>query len=140
MRLRKGVALPRPGRRFAILTAGFIAVTLIAWLAAGWYLAGVIQSGLLKPDYSPDELNLVVVSIEEGRIVLTEHPDKKVESLKDDELWGLEGKSGYGQVGDVLQINGNEVTREFRLLSGSLASGDSARLDSFAFKGDPLSA
>jgi pimeloyl-ACP methyl ester carboxylesterase len=117
-----------------------LALLLTASLGASWYFSSVVHTGLLKPDYSPDELNLLVVSLEGNRIVLTERPGEDVISLGDNELWGLEGESGYGQVGDVLAVDSDEVTREFELLSGTLAAGDHARLDSFAFRGDPLSA
>jgi pimeloyl-ACP methyl ester carboxylesterase len=95
---------------------------------------------LLKTDYSPDELNLLVVSVQDDRIVLTERPGKDVDSLTDSELWGLEGEFGYGHAGDVIEVEGDDVTREFELLSGTISAGDHARLDSFAFIGDPLSA
>jgi hypothetical protein len=134
------VKLGKPGRRFVILAAVVVALVLIAWVAAGWYFSSLVYTRTLKPDYSPDELNLLVVSVEGDRIVLTERPGEDVDSLTDSELWGLEGESGYGHVGDVLEVKGDEVTREFELVSGTISAADHARLDSFAFRGDPLSA
>jgi pimeloyl-ACP methyl ester carboxylesterase len=130
----------RSGRRLAILAAAVSALVLVGVLAVAWYFSSVTHSGLLKPDYSPADLNLLVVDVEGDRIVLKELPDKDVGSLTDSELWGLEGESGYGHVGDVLEVNGAEVTRRFESVSGRMAPGDHARLDSFAFRGDPLSA
>jgi pimeloyl-ACP methyl ester carboxylesterase len=109
-------------------------------IAVGWYYSNFLRNGALKPDYSPDKLNLVVMKVDGNRITLAERPDEKVESLTDEESWGLETVNGYGQVAAVLQADGDEVTREFTLLSGSMASGDFARLDSFAYQGDPFTA
>lgn len=105
-----GFSLPRPGRRFAILIVTALAFALVALLAAGWYFSSLMHSGLLKPDYSPDKLNLRVVSLQGNRIVLAERLGENVDSLDDSEFWGLEGESGYGRVGAVLGVSGAEVT------------------------------
>jgi pimeloyl-ACP methyl ester carboxylesterase len=135
-----GLHVPWPGRRFAIISASVLALLAVLLFAVAWYYSGLIESGLLKPDYSPQELNLRVVRVGDARIVLTEREGGQVESIDDDELWGLEGESGYGQVGDIVGESGGEVTREFSLLSGTFEPGDYARLDSLAFRGDPSSA
>jgi hypothetical protein len=49
----------------------------------------------------------------------------------------LEWGSGYGQVGKVLDLQGDRVVREFKLQKGNLRGGINARLDSYAFDGDP---
>jgi pimeloyl-ACP methyl ester carboxylesterase len=135
-----GIRLAKPGRRFAIAAAGFVLLMLLAVFAVGWYYSNVLRSGGLEPDYTPEKLDLRVVSIEDGRIVLTERQAEHVDTIDEVGIWGVEGEAGYGEAGAILQGNGDEVTREFRLLSGTIEPGDFVRLDSFAFDGDPLTA
>ena len=130
----------RPGRRFAIASAALLALAILLFAGAAWYYSSVIRSGLLKPDYSPSTLNLRVVDVVGDHIVLTPRSDDHVSGLDDNELWGLQGASGYGQVGQTLNAEGKQVTRQFTLLNGSINPGDFARLDSFAYRGDPMSA
>ena len=130
----------RPGKRIAIVSAAAVALVLIALLGTGWYYSSLLRSGALTPDYSPDTLNLVVVSVDGDRIVLAEREGESVDDLDDDERWGLDAQSGYGQVGAVLEGGDGKVTRDFELITGSISPGDLARLDSFAFEGDPLAA
>ena len=108
-------------------------------VAAGWYYSSLLKSGALLPDYAPDDLDFRIVSIDKDRITLT--PDGGDEdNLKDGNIWGLEGEDGYGHIQAILSTEGDEVTREFELLTGVLEAGDRVRLDSFAFDGDPLTA
>jgi uncharacterized protein len=130
----------KPGKRFAIISAAALVLVLVAIVGVGWYYSSLLHSGALTPDYTPDKLNLRVVSVESDRIVLTERKGENVDDLTADELSGLQGESGYGQVSDILAVDGDEVTRRFQLLSGSISEGDFVRLDSFAFRGDPLTA
>lgn len=109
-------------------------------LAVGWYYSSVLHDSLLVPDYSPPTLNLEVVAVEDGRIVLRERPGENVDALDDGLTWGLDAEAGYGQVSEVLGIAGAEVTRAFGLVEGSIEAGDLARLDSFAYEGDPMAA
>jgi hypothetical protein len=134
------IKVRRPGRRFAIVAGGLAVLMLAAVFAVGWYYSSVLRSGGLEQDYSPDEPDLRVVSVGGGRVVLIEREGEDVDTLDDVGLWGLEGESGYGQAAAILQIDGEEVTREFKLLSGTIEAGDFVRLDSFAFDGDPLTA
>ncbi len=107
--------------------------------AAGWYYSSLLKSGALLPDYSEDDLDFRIVSIEGNRITLV--PDGGDEdNLSDGNIWGVEGEDGYGQVHAILSTEDDEITREFELLSGVLEAGDRVRLDSFAFDGDPLTA
>jgi hypothetical protein len=132
--------ITKPGRRFVVFSAGILALMLALVFAVGWYYSSVLRSGGLTPDYSPDKPDLRVVSVGGGRVVLSEREGEDVDTLDEVGLWGLEGESGYGQAGAILQVDGDEVTREFKLLSGTIEAGDYVRLDSFAFDGDPLTA
>ena len=93
------ITFSRPGRRFVIIGASLLALAVLLLTAAGWYYSGVVRSGLLKPDYTPSKLNLRVVDVAADRIVLTPRDGGHVDGLDDNELWGLQAGSGYGQVG-----------------------------------------
>jgi alpha-beta hydrolase superfamily lysophospholipase len=133
------VALRRPGRR-AALVAGSVALLLLALVAGvGWYYSSLLRDGALLPDDGPDELDFRIVRIEDRQVTLA--PDGGDEdNLRAAGIWGLEGEDGYGQVLDVLSVEGDEVTRAFEAVRGTLGAGDHVRLDSFAFDGDPLTA
>ncbi|HEX5140550.1 MAG TPA: prolyl oligopeptidase family serine peptidase [Dehalococcoidia bacterium] len=129
-----------PGHRFTVAIFSILAILGLLVIGAGWYYSSLLKSGGLEPDYSPDKLNMRVVAIDGGLITLTAGDGGDVNDLKDDELWGLEGENGYGQVKDILRVDGNEVTRVFQPMTGEIHSGDAVRLDSFAFRGDPMAA
>jgi pimeloyl-ACP methyl ester carboxylesterase len=134
---KAGALLPRPGR-VALIIACVLGSLLVVLVAVGWYYSSVLRSGAFEPDYSPEDLDLRIVSIAGDRVVLTPRNGGDIDSLTDPEIWGLESPSGYAQVAAVLGVDGKEVTREFRPLSGRLEEGDYARLDSFAYSGGPL--
>ena len=64
------VKIGRPGRRFAFVVVGAIALIVVVLFAVGWYYASLLKNDGLEPDYSPEELNLVVVSVEGDQIIL----------------------------------------------------------------------
>jgi pimeloyl-ACP methyl ester carboxylesterase len=134
------ITIGRPGRRFAICSAAVALIGLALVVGVGWYYSSLLHNDALKPDYTADDLNLEVIRVEGDRIVLAERAGENVDDLDDEERWGLDAAAGYGHVGATLAVNDNEVTREFELLTGSVSPGDYARLDSFAYEGDPQSA
>src|SRR5687767_13006167 len=104
------MTLSRPGRRAALVAGSLLALLLALVIAAGWYYSSLLKSGALLPDYSQDDLDFGIVSIENGRITLT--PDGgDADNLRDGAIWGLEGEDGYGQVHAILRTEGDEVTR-----------------------------
>jgi pimeloyl-ACP methyl ester carboxylesterase len=113
-----------------------VAFVLVLVIAAGWYYSSVVKSGALVPDYGPEELDFRVVRIEGDEITLAPEGGD-ADNLRDENIWGVEGESAYGQVLDVVRVEGDEVTREYESLRGTLREGDRVRLDSFAFDGDP---
>lgn len=107
----------------------------------GWYYADALKDGALAVDHEPDELDLIVAAVDDETITLRSTPE-----AEDDGDWtrggifGLEWPGGYAQVGDILEIGEDEVVREFAAGQQRPQVGALARLDSFAFSGDPQEA
>ena len=128
--------------RVALLAVSAVALLAFGGLAAGgWYFSDRLKGGALEPDRDPDELDLQVVSLGEGRVTL-----RATEKAGDDGAWredglfGLEWEGGYGRVGSILGIDDEQVVREFFAVGGAPEVGDLARMDSFAFPRDPQEA
>jgi pimeloyl-ACP methyl ester carboxylesterase len=131
------------GRRWrtALLSlTGLLLVASAAIMVAGWYFADVLKDGALIPP-EPDKLDLRVESVDGGSIVLTTTKDTESDGdWSKRGTFGLEWEGGYGQVGDVLQTDEGRVVREFTPILGTPRANESARIDSFAFPGDPQQA
>ena len=124
---------------FLTLTVVIIAVMALA----GWFVADEIRKRALISAANPGQDDLEVVDIQKGHVTL------RVTPLADEDgpwrrqgIWGLKWEGGYGQVGQILNVTGRQVVREFhplreQPLSEQPAIGEMARLDSFAFPDDP---
>lgn len=128
--------------KIAIMAVSAVVLLALGGVAAGgWYISNVLRDGALEPDRDPDELDLQVVALEEGRVTL-----RATGKASEDGDWtregvfGLEWDGGYGQVGAILEIDEEQAVREFLTLQGALEIGDLARMDSFAYPGDPQQA
>jgi len=115
-----------------------VLVALGGVVGGGWYISDLLRAGALEPDRDPDQLDLQVVALEEGEVTLraTERASEEGDWTKDG-IFGLEWAGGYGQVGAILRIDDERVVREFSVIRGAPEIGEPARLDSFAFRGDP---
>lgn len=109
-----------------------------ALVGAGWYYSDALKNEALVPDYSPPEFDLQVAEVDDGTITLdrTAGADKDGDWTKSG-TFGLEWQGGYGQAGDIREIDDRRVVREFVPLLGTPVPGDMARLDSYAFPTDP---
>ena len=96
---------------------------------AGW----VFSSEVLAPvgDREP-EYDLQVLAAEEDSVTLPRTP-----ATENTGVWGLDFTGGYGRVGEVRDTNAQTVVRDYEPLRGGLSSGTVARLDGFAYPGDP---
>ncbi len=144
MTLPRGPLLTRIKARLArwkiaiLAVSAVLVVALGGLVAGGWYFSELVKDGALEPDRDPDELDLEVVALGEGRVTLraTSEASEDGDWTKDG-IFGLEWDGGYGQVRAILEIDEQQVVREFSPLEGTLEIGDPARLDSFAYPGDP---
>ena len=125
--------------RVALLaSSAFVLLALGGVVGGGWYISDLLRAGALEPNRDPDQLDLQVVALEEGEVTLraTERASADGDWTKDG-IFGLEWAGGYGRVGAILRIDDEQVVREFSVIQGAPEIGEPARLDSFAFPGDP---
>lgn len=110
-----------------------VVLALGGLLTAGWHYSDVLrQDALLVQPAEPPTFDLEVLAAD-GRAVTLPRTDGTVKAG----VWGLQWNEGYGQVGLVTELGSAEVSREFRLLRGSLGEGRPVRLDKYAFPRDP---
>src|SRR3990170_2948899 len=88
-----------------VLTAALL-VACAALAGAGWYYSDALKNEALVPNHSPPELDLEVAAADGGTITLNTTPE-----TDEDGHWtrsgtfGLEWRGGYGQVGDIREID-----------------------------------
>jgi pimeloyl-ACP methyl ester carboxylesterase len=119
-------------KRAGIITGSVVVIALVAGM---WHFSNVIDADLLTPNQFEPEADLQVVSLGEGRIVLS-----RTEQSALDGVWGLVGPNGYGQVTGVVEVREGDVERGFVTLDGSFAPGDAVAFDQYAFLSDPMTA
>ena len=131
----------RRWRAVLLALAGALLVAGVALVGAGWYYSDALKNEGLVPDYSAPKLDLEVAAVHDGTITLiTTSETKNDGDWTKSGTFGLEWDGGYGQVGDIQEIDGRHVVRDFVAFLGTPVPGDLARLDSFAFPGDPQQA
>jgi hypothetical protein len=129
-------AVSRRRRRLRrILKWTAVVLLVLALIAVGgvtWYYSDQLRQDLLVVTHDSPEYTVDVLTVEDDRVVLERTDDTVLEGIH-----GLEWPSGYGQVDEILALEGPHVEREFRVLQGSLAAGDRVRMDRWAFPEDP---
>lgn len=121
---------------------------LLAVLAAAVALAGSLGLGLahafrraaLDLRSGPDPLDLEVVGVGDGRITLRRTRATRSRDWAMPGTFGLAGERAYHRVGEVIELRPSEVVREHLGGRGAFVPGDRARMDAFAFEGDPQEA
>ena len=112
-------------------------VLIAVVLGGGWYFSNVVRDTALQPKGVDLRPQLEVVALGEDRITLGvtgEHPN---DDWRNDGIWGLRWDEGYAQVGKIIDMNDQEVVREFIPSMGNLRVGDRVGLYIFAFPDDP---
>ncbi len=123
-------------RRRLALGLGSVAVMLVvAALAFSWFYAVQIENGALRVKTDPPEFQVEVMALGAGRITL--RSPLTTDPREEPETMGIEGPSGYGRVGEILEIDGVTAVRRYAPLEGSLAVGHMVRYDRAAYPGDP---
>jgi hypothetical protein len=117
-----------------LLGAIFTAAVVIAVVA--FFYSGQVNDGAFLVKHEQPKFDLTVSAVGEGIVTLDAKKDEPGD-LRREGTFGLEWGSGYGQVGKILDLHEDRVVREFKLQKGNLRAGINARLDSFAFEGDP---
>ncbi|MGH2607560.1 MAG: alpha/beta hydrolase [Tepidiformaceae bacterium] len=117
-------------------------ITLVAGLSgATWYLARRIDRSAFRPAAGGDEpLDLDVVAASDGSVSLRPTTRAATASLRQPGRYGLVFDGGYGQVSDLQPATpgSNLYDARFERLTGRTPEpGGRARIDSFAYVGDP---
>ncbi len=122
----------------AILAA--VLFVLAAITGATWYLSRRIHRSAFRAAPGGDEpMDLQVVAVSDTMVRLCPLNRTAASSLRQPGRYGLALESGYGQVSDMRPVPGaNAFDARFEPLAGAAPwPGDEARIDSFAFAGDP---
>ncbi|MEP7215008.1 MAG: alpha/beta fold hydrolase [Anaerolineaceae bacterium] len=106
-------------------------------VAAGIAVAHQFRKGALDLRTGPDPLDLEVTAVSDGRITLRRTRATRSGDWSMPGTFGLAGEHGYHRVGDVIELRAGEAVREHLGGRGVFVPGDMARVDSFAFEGDP---
>ena len=125
-------------RAWAILIAVLALLFVIADVSVGCYYASQINNDGFVVSNDPDEFDLRVETAGEALITLRHTGES--EDLLDPAMWGVVTSEGYGRLGSIVGSDASTVTREFILIDGTITAGQPARLDKYAYPGDPLTA
>src|SRR3989304_3276329 len=139
-------------RRALALLAVVLVVAVVAFFGAAWRYADLVDGGALRPDRGPDALDLRIVSLGEGAITLASADDPD-DDWRRPGAWGLGGGGGGGRgggtggggggcagLGELWGEGAGGVGRRLEPVAGQPAPGQLARIDSYAFPGDPQQA
>ncbi len=123
-----------PGRA-VVATAGVLVALLVLMFGAAWWVADQVWDGAFPIRYEEHRYDIEVISYDEARgTVVLRAPRNLDVSLPGS--FGLEWEDGYGALGTVLDVDGDDIEREFEVLIGE-PPGDLARIDGGALPGDP---
>jgi alpha-beta hydrolase superfamily lysophospholipase len=125
----------RPWRRVAITALVLVAVF---YLGGGWYFSERIRTGGLVPEAPERNYDVSVMKLGDGTVVLAGADA----AIDDPGEYGLYWDGGFGMVGHVVAIQGDEVERSFTHVAGSpppLAPAE-VDLDGWYYPKDPSDA
>jgi alpha-beta hydrolase superfamily lysophospholipase len=127
--------------RTRTFAAGAAAAGALA-LAPGLLVSRMLHRAGFDPasDRLPEPFTVRVTAIAPGRLTLRPAPGAPPGAHLEPGRYLLDAARGRAFLGPVIESNGVVAIREFQPLDGSLRAGDFARLDPFAFPGDPREA
>ncbi|MEE8338480.1 MAG: alpha/beta fold hydrolase [Dehalococcoidia bacterium] len=133
-----GVSRIVRSRAFAA-AGGLLALALLVYLAAGWYVAGRIEAGTLRVDHAPGELRLTIEAVEGNVVTLRARGDCEDKVCRDG-VWGLEWAGGHATIGPIAAPSDATDGERLRLTAGELSLivgtftiGEAARLESLVY-------
>ena len=120
------------------ISATLALLVALGLLGGGWYYSDQIKGGALKVDRSEAGFDLEVVAIGDGQVTLRPTTGAGEDGdWQRQGLWGLEQPGSYTQVGAIVALGDGQVLREVMSVAGAPTAGSVARIDTFAFPGDP---
>lgn len=126
--------------RFFLLCLAALGTIAALLAAAGIAIAQRFRKGALDLRTAPDPLDLEVTAVGDGRITLRRTRSTRSDDWAMPGTFGLIGERGYHRVGEVIELRPSEAVREHPGGRGEFVPGDTARVDSFVFEGDPEAA
>jgi alpha-beta hydrolase superfamily lysophospholipase len=118
-----------------------IVAALGAFGGAAWYFSSELKDQALTPSHDAPEYTLTVITIDEDRVTLRAGRATNLSGeWQRQGTYGLEWDGGYAQIYEVLERGDRTVTRRMKILEGELTVGAQARVDPFAYPGDPMRA
>ena len=118
--------------------AAVLIAAIVVFVGGGWYLSNLVKDGGLVPEHDEPEFDLEVLAVGEGQVTLGVTSDTDEEGdWRRNGIWGLERKTGYDQVGAILDLTDEYVVRELITVGEGPKIGELVRLDSYAFQNDP---
>jgi hypothetical protein len=122
-----------------------LVLILVFYGAGGYVFADMIRTDALLPQPPTPDYGVWVRAVDEETITLGS--DKEREDTTRPGLAGLAWEDGYGQIGDILSVDGLDVTRSFSIRFGApppVCVGDPADCDpvdieGWTYPGDPSS-
>lgn len=138
--------MPRPSnsRRWPKVVVWTVALVVLVFYAGGGIVfSNMIHADALTPQGPTPDNGVYVTAIGNDTITLTSAEER--EDTTRPGMAGLAWNGGYGQIAQVIETNGLEVTRLFVRLdgplppicSGPLAECEEVDIEGWAFAGDP---
>lgn len=129
---------------FLIVVAGGVLAIALAHIVGGWLLANGLRDGALRIQKPGTPEGLAVRELTDD--VITLEAGEPRQEIGHPGIIGLAWPTGYGQMGELIDVDGWRVTRAFNLLEGTpptICTDEDPKdcppvvPDSFAFPNDP---
>ncbi|OFW66329.1 MAG: hypothetical protein A2Z12_09795 [Actinobacteria bacterium RBG_16_68_21] len=105
---------------------------LVVLVGSTWWYAGRIRAELVGGTPSGGPADEVVVAVDRDSVTLP----RDAATIRPG-IWGLEFAGGHAELGEVLALGDDVVTRRIDRITGSLAVGMPVAFDRMVFAGDP---
>lgn len=108
---------------------------IIVALGVGWFFS----NSILKPKPYSLMPEFEILEVSGGQVVLpAPKSSAQFANTRRSGTYGLLWEGGHGLLGEVIADDGERITRELTLVSGTIpGAGDSARLDNFIYRRNP---
>jgi hypothetical protein len=113
-------ASKRPARRIKLIISILALLVVVFYAGGGIVFSNMIHADALTPLGPTPDNGVYVRSVAQDSITLTSNESR--EDTTRPGLAGLVWEGGYGEIGEIVEIDGLDVTRRFRLITGPAPS------------------